>query len=300
MVVFCRKTDLSEKVAEAESMASGQTFPGVLLQLLTCSPIPSEADCKQGIERKLPGFLTSLNPSLRATDSQGRITFSSDSMDDEDQMRCLMNRCRKEERVIAALGDIGPIKRTLSKEHPVSVDVIDEMLRESDLIPYGHHRIIARGIAAFIQGENIDAASILVPQLENTLRRKLTLGGIDCTFLKNNGSQSEATLSMLLSRENKKKWRPELKKMFPDGYIHEIDLLFSFSGGSAIRHKIAHGLMPVGHFVNQETFWDPEVTYACWLIIHLIALPMINRWSEVEKAYYRASGEIPPTGINQT
>ncbi|WP_420586560.1 DUF7380 domain-containing protein [Ruegeria sp.] len=284
---FSTEIDLSDLVDAAISEVSGQPFPNALLRLLFCDQVPSEAACRQQAEQhSAENPLQAMMP-MQVYDSQGRVTFKSSGLDDENQMRWLMSFNRKQAREIAVIGVINPTKHTLADEHPVSVDAIEAMLRESVLIPPGHHRIFARGIAAFIQGENIDAASMLIPQLENTLRHALTLNGIDCTLTNENGLQSEATLSLLLNRD--RQWKPELEKMFPDGFIHEIESLFSFAGGTAVRHEIAHGKMAVGNF------WDPEVTYACWLILHLIALPMTGRWSEVEKAYYRATGEIAPT-----
>ena len=291
---FSMASDFSE-LADAEisklsdaaiSKVSGQIFPTALLQLFSCGQFPRETDFGQETEQKLSIHQLKAMSPLRTRDSQGRVTFKSFGMDDEDKKRRFMNSDRRETREIIVSGIINPTRETLAKEHQISVDVIDAMLQESALVPRGHRRIFARGIAAFIRGENIDAASILVPQLENTLRHALSLNGIDCTSMNDKDLQNEATLSLLLNR--KKPWRSELEQVFPDGHIDEIDSLFSFGGGTVVRHQIAHGKL------TDDNFWDVDVTYACWLIMQLIALPMSKRWSEVEKTYYRASGESAP------
>lgn len=280
---FSTEIDMSEMVEAASELVRDQPFPNALLRFLFCDKVPSEAACREEAQQYARDHpLQALMP-MQVHDSQGRVTFKTSGMEDESQMRWLMSFNRKHTREFVVVGTINPIKQTLANEHPTSVDAIEAMLRESVLVPPGHHRIFARGLAALIQGENIDAASMLVPQLENTLRHALSLNGIDCTITNESGLQSEATLSLLLNRD--REWRPALERMFPDGYIHEIESLFSFSGGTSVRHEIAHGKMAVGNF------WDQEVTYACWLILNLIALPMTERWSEVEEAYYRVTRE---------
>ena len=282
---FSIEIDFSALSEAATSNVNGQTFPNALFQLLFCDIVPSEAESKQETERNSAKNPLKAMMDVLGLDPQDRLKFRSSGLDDENRARWDMNSDRKQDRQIVVIGIIDPIKRKLANEHPVSVEVVDAMLQESVFVPPGHHRIFARGIAAFIHGENIDAASILVPQLENTLRHILKLKGIDCTWRNEEGIQSDATLSLLLNRD--KNWRSELEKVFPDGYIHEIESVFSFVGGTAVRNQIAHGKMAVCNF------WDEEVTYACWLIMHLIARPMVGRWPEVEKAYYRASGEKP-------
>ena len=162
MASFSTRTDLSGLIDAVNSKVSGQTFPSALLQLLFCDEIPSEADCRQETERNFANNPLKFMMPIQVYDSQGCVTFRSSGMGDDNQMRRNMNEDRKIARGIAVNGCINSIKQTLANEHPVSVDVIDAMLQESVFVPPGHHRIFARGIAAFIHGENIDAASILV------------------------------------------------------------------------------------------------------------------------------------------
>ncbi len=279
---FSHEIDLSTLVDAAVADVQSQSFPQALLRLFFCERLPSEQTCRQEAERHSREHpLQALIP-MQVHESQGRVTFRSSGAGDENQMRWLMSFNRRHTREIVVVGTINPIRRTMADEHCFSVDAIEAMVRESILVPPGHHRIFAKGLSAFLQGENLEAASLLVPQLENTLRQALALNGIDTTITNENGLQSEASLSLLLNRD--RQWRGPLEGMFPDGYIHEIESLFAFQGGTAVRHEIAHGKMAVG------IFWDPEVTYACWLILNMIALPMTSRWSEVEKAHAHATG----------
>lgn len=87
---------------------------------------------------------------------------------------------------------------------------------------------------------------------------------------------------MLLNPSNP--WRSQLEEILPERYTHEIDLLFSFPGGPSLRNQIAHGKVPVGGF------WDHDMVYATWLIVHLAVLPLAQRWGDVEETYARVTG----------
>ncbi len=126
----------------------------------------------------------------------------------------------------------------------------------------------------------------MVPQLENSLRTILSHRGIDTTTTDENGIQTEASLPMLLSPGNP--WRAQLEETLPERYTHEIDLLFSFPGGPSLRNQIAHGKVPTGGF------WDHDMVYASWLIIHLAVLPLAKRWGDIEENFVRVTGLARP------
>ncbi|MFK7870841.1 MAG: DUF4209 domain-containing protein [Roseobacter sp.] len=167
-------------------------------------------------------------------------------------------------------------------EHHVASETILELLRDSPFIPAGHDYIFARGISHFLGCEDIEAVSLLVPQLENSLRHVLSLNGHDTTTADADGIQTEASLSILLNPD--RPWRTLLEEIIPSRYIHEIDLLFSFPGGPSIRNQFAHGKVPA------SGFWDQDFVYAAWLIIHLAVLPIARRWGNVEEVFARVTG----------
>jgi hypothetical protein len=174
---------------------------------------------------------------------------------------------------------INPIRRIISEGYVVSADIVNEMIADSPFIPFGHDYIYCRGILHFIGGEDLEAASILVPQLENSLRHILALKGIDTTSLDENGIQTAASLSVLLNPKNE--WRPILEGMILPRHVQELDLLFNFAGGPAIRNDIAHGKIPAGGY------WDHNMVYGTWLIIRLALLPLAGRWGDVSEARAR-------------
>ena len=220
-------------------------------------------------------------------DSQGRVKFRTsgsrgNAEAQEEQLRHQMSVNRSHARQAIVTGAIDPIRRTIAVEHPVSVDVMLRMIGDSPFIPLGHEYIFARGIIQFLGGGDLEAGSLLVPQLENSLRHILSLKGVDTTTSDEHGIQTEASLSMLLNSD--RPWRDHLEEIIPANCIHEIDLLFNFAGGSSIRNEVAHGKVPAAGF------WHHDLVYAVWLVIHLTALPLAQNWGNVEETYARVVG----------
>ena len=241
---------------------------------------------KHAVEFPLQGIMP-----MQVHDFQGRVVFRSPGLigsaeQTELHYRYLMSFHRGHSRHVAVAGAINPIRRVIAEGHLVSAEVVQEMIVDSPFIPPGHGYIFARAIVQFLGGEDVEAASLLVPQLENSLRTILSNRGIDITTTDENGIQTEASLPMLLNPSSP--WRAQLEEALPKRYTHEIDLLFSFPGGPSLRNQIAHGKVPVGGFL------DHDMVYASWLIIHLAVLPLAKRRGEIEETFVRVTGLARP------
>jgi hypothetical protein len=67
--------------------------------------------------------------------------------------------------------------------------------------------------------------------------------------------------------------RAALEKIFGPAVVFEIENLFDFRGGPALRHEIAHGL------VSWNECQRPDAIYACWFMFKLCCLPIGQYWS---------------------
>lgn len=288
---FSTEIDLSEIVEHSVVSVQGHSWPTAFLSLVLCDHPPEpDANLQEAVKHTEEFPLQGIMP-MQVHDFQGRVVFRSPGLtgsaeQSELHYRYLMSFHRGHSRHVTVAGAINPIRRVISEEHLVSADVVQEMIKDSPFIPPGHGYIFARAIVQFLAGEDVEAASLLVPQLENSLRMILYHRGIDTTTTDENGIQTEASLSVLLNPGNP--WRAQLEEILPERYIHEIDLLFSFPGGPSLRNQIAHGKVPVGGF------WDHDMVYAAWLIIHLAVLPLAQRWGDIEETYARVTGLAKP------
>lgn len=284
---FSTEIDLTEIVERSVASVRGHSWPVAFLSLVLCDQLPTPEEIRHTAQEHAQEFpLQGMMP-MQVHDFQGRVVFITPGMGgdgeaQEKHLRYLMAFHRGHSRHVTVAGAINPIRRTIAAEHPVSNETILELLRGSPFIPAGHEYIYARAICQFLGGEDIEAVSLLAPQLENSLRHILSLNGHDTTTADADGIQTEASLPILLNPD--RPWRALLEETIPARYIHEIDLLFNFAGGPSIRNQIAHGKVPA------SGFWDHDFAYAGWLIIHLAILPMARRWGDVEEIFARVTG----------
>tara|TARA_R110002167_G_scaffold38054_11_gene118778 strand:- start:1193 stop:2095 length:903 start_codon:yes stop_codon:yes gene_type:complete len=284
---FSTEINLTEIVEHSVAVVRGHSWPVALLSLVLCDQPPTPEEIRQTANDHAQEFpLQGIMP-MQVHDFQGRVVFrapgmSGDVAAQEEQLRYLMAFHRGHSRKVTVAGAINPIRRTIASEYLVSDETVLELLRDSPFIPRGHEYIFARAICHFLAGEDIEAVLLLTPQLENSLRHILALKGHDTTSANADGIQTEASLSILLNTD--RPWRNLLEQIIPARYIHEIDLLFNFSGGPSVRNQVAHGKVPAAGF------WDHDFVYAAWIIIHLAILPMARRWGNVEEIFARVTG----------
>lgn len=257
---FSESPDLGWMIEEAVNSIRNLPWPDAFYSLMQCNyalPGPDEF-CKMASEcaQKHPSLILS---HMGKSDGQGRVMFRAEEKDEH--LHYLVSFFRTINRQSIVQGAINPKREIIASEHQFSNKTIADLLQDKPFIADRHKDIYARGIFHFLRGNNIEAASLLVPQLENSLKHILTLEGCDTTEIYDRDDQPEASLHILLDAE--KEWRKELEKILPAKYVIEIDFLFNFSGGPSIRKKVAHGMM------SDIEFQDANCIYAVWLIIHL-------------------------------
>jgi len=67
-------------------------------------------------------------------------------------------------------------------------------------------------------------------------------------------------------------FRGELQGAFGSESVFEIHVLFNKRPG--LRHDVAHGKMSAGRC------FSAGVIYACWMIFHITAFPLLEHWDE--------------------
>ena len=287
-------SDITEIVEGARKTVIGLSLPRALLQLMMCDGAPDpEGLRREVLKQREESPIASIIP-VSVHDSQGRVVFTSpglstDGGDDEAHIRFLMARNDGMRRQLAVAGAIDPIRRVITAEHPVSVDDLMLIMERSPFVPPGHEHLYATGAFRFMGGADMEAAHLLIPQLENSLRYALSRVDVDTTSIDQEGIQTEATLSVLLG-----KFRDQLEAVMSPPIVHEIDLLFNFRGGPSVRNELAHGKVVAGGF------WDHDYVYACWFILHLAFIPLVRNWSEIEALYASRTGLVRAEDVDRS
>ncbi len=170
---------------------------------------------------------------------------------------------------IAVKGQLEPARRFLAEEFPLSERHFHLIVLQSPFVPRDHASTFATGFARLMQGDMLSAGPILIPQLEHCLRHVLVNSNTDTSKMRNDLTQEDRSLSTLLET-----YRNELVAIFGEDIVLHIDLIFNHRPGPALRHEFAHGK------VGDRSYGDPAIYYACWLIYHLVCVPLLPSWAQ--------------------
>lgn len=159
----------------------------------------------------------------------------------------------------------------IGHEFRPSTFVVRELLKHSPVVPLRSVDVISDGFARYFQGDMISAFYILVPHIEGILREALRACGYSATVLQNHNRPSkERSLSSIL-----RSMRTEVESIFGSAVLTDIERVFDLKNGPRIKHGVAHARF------NDSIPFDADANYACWLIWHVVALPLVPRWNEV-------------------
>lgn len=251
----------------------GQTLSTALLSLAALTGSRPIADLRdQAIKNFESAPLSSLFGQV-FTDEEGKIVAESPSEGvhnaSEDKIKSLMSRHHGMWRQLTVAGSIDPARNAIMRRYSVTERHLMGLATMSPFAPDTHAYTYALGFARFLQGDFVSAGHLLVPQLEHSLRYVLRSAGQDASKFVRDTLQEDRTLSTILEV-----MKPQLDDIFTPDIINEIDLLFNYKPGPALRHAFAHGKVAAG------ACFGADVIYACWFIYRLTCLPLFPYWSE--------------------
>jgi len=271
--------DLSDLVDEARRTIQGLTLAQAFAQFATLATSP-DADTlyRQAREHVQEHPLSGLIP-MSVHDEEGKVVTQSPGLTgdremQDDHLRHVIAQNESFRRHTFAYGVIETARRVISAEHPIETRDILPLAEYSPFVPAGHEDLYALGFARFFNGDFISALHILVPQLENSLRYVLKQADVDPSAIQSDMTQENRNLSVMLNRD-----RETLESIFGGAIVFEIESLFDFRGGPALRHQLAHGLL------SAEKCYGADSVHACWFIFRLCTLPLLPHWEQVAKVY---------------
>jgi hypothetical protein len=272
-------TDIGDIVQSVREKISGRSLADAIRMLVLASHSPSPVKLRDealATVKKSP--LSSLF-STSVLDRGGKVTFrspglsGSDSTEQEKGLRFEIMQHESLRRALVLRSTLYPARGTINAEHGITANKLLPLVEASPFVPPGYEFLFAHGFARWFGGDQIAAVSILVPQLENSLRYILINAGEDVTTMKNDGTQEDRSITSLFDS-----MRDQIVRIVGQAIAYEIENLFLFRGGPVVRHAVAHGQLPAGGFFSNDA------EYACWLIFQLCCLPLIPHWSDVESA----------------
>jgi hypothetical protein len=212
--------------------------PDALRHLAACLDlIPSwEAAQKQAIELEKKAPLSQLIPRVAVDD--GRPVASSAT---EEERR--FQNVRRQYNLFVVVTQIWLSRAfALFREHgTLAAPSLVDAIGESPVFPDDKMKVVRRGFERYAEADYISAIHVLVPHLEDCLRRLLgSLGGATTTARA--GRMREKPLDQVLEAE-------EIKKVFAlisDRLWHYFEHVLVAEAGVNLRNDVAHGLLRAG------------------------------------------------------
>jgi hypothetical protein len=208
-------------------------------------------------------------------DADGKTTvdtpaFGFGEIPAEDRIDKQIDQILGNTRRVVVGGMIQPARDVMMQNHAFAERHFWPIVQLSPFVPPTQSALFSLGFARFLQGDMMSAAHLLLPQIEPALRHILLTNGHEPTIIKSDMTQEDQTLAPLLTN-----FRGELDGIFGPEIVFEIDVLFNKKPGPRLRHDFAHGKVSAGQC------FSPDVVYACWLIFHITAFPLLEHWDEM-------------------
>ena len=194
----------------------------------------------------------------------------SDSIDKSIQLT--MHEEAKRRQQVTVFGLILPALEQINLDHYIRPNDLIEIVTNSPFVPPDRQHIFLRGLYHGFTLDFMVASSLLVPQIENSLRYVLQQQGVIVSTLDPEGIQEEYPLGRLLYGIL------EVKGIFGEDLVFDLQGLLLERFGSNFRNRLAHGL------VTDNECMSPASAYAWWLVFHLCCAPLLAHRSATQNA----------------
>ncbi len=145
--------------------------------------------------------------------------------------------------------------RSMALDHTLKVFIEEGGLTESSLVDYlagspfiddDAVEFISVGVERYFKGDFVSSLHILVPRLEETLRRTIGKLGVSTTSLGREGVTKEKQLRDVLDT-------PELEDLLGDRIVFYLKHMLISQLGENLRHDTAHGLLTSSRCTRELT-----------------------------------------------
>ncbi len=266
-------TDITEYIVQTRKHVSRLTFRRALLALATVAKPTNYDSVTQQARELMEEFpLQGLFGGVIMGDD-GRVVArrSSASPGDKDQEeQALWERVAEnviELKRFEVQTAVAPALNQIMFEHNPELRDLRDLVVHNPFVPDGHEELFARGFLAGLRGDFPEALSILIPQMENSLRHLLKQSGLEVSRVVEGGYQDAILLGSILGKER-------LEEILGADIVKDIKVLFHDRQGPQLRHYIAHGLF------KHRDFNSPLAIYAWWFIFYLCICPVQKRFED--------------------
>jgi hypothetical protein len=253
MPSFSHSIDMTQVAIYAEQQVAGKPLGGALYILGSlCQPAPVDRlreQARQYFRSPLLGFMATTRVSNRGKIAARAPQFNSTPESAEEAMLAQMHSDAILHRKCVTIGQVIPAIWKIREEHNVRLQDFYDLAVASPFVPPGREMAFARGLYAGFTFDMMVSTSLLIPQVENSIRWHLEGIGAITSGFDRQWRQNEYDLNTTLHME-------ELKQIYNDD-----DLIFNLQGllvehhGSNLRNEMAHGMLDDGQMGTEESMY---------------------------------------------
>lgn len=268
-VISSPTIDLSKGIEASKNAVKGKTLFDSLMALSFLMNPPDYEKQEKTAKDMMKNFPLQTIIGKQVVSQDGRITArvpSGFSDSEEDQRLCLWDKTIEQAKYLHMLhvnGVIRPAITQICREHFTRYEDLYPVVVNNPFIPKGRELLYAKGLTYGLQLDWIEAAHLLIPQLENSLRFLLSQYGVDISSYDSKGIQDSDSVNKLL--EEKK-----LEEILGKDFLLDLRVLLTDRFGYNLRNEMAHGLLFTG------SFNATGVPYLWWLTLRLCMVPRMN------------------------
>jgi len=157
-----------------------------------------------------------------------------------------------------------PVIEAIKREHRVQFGDVQQVVIDSPFVAVGREHIFALGLQATLRGDYFNAVHLLIPQIENSLRHILELGGVKTSGFNRQDVQNYYDINVMLTDKD---LIEKLSSSLGNNIVFELKGLLVHRFGPNLRNNIAHGTLGAAEF--NSDFYGLQLIYLCWLTLRL-------------------------------
>lgn len=241
MLSFSHSIDMTQAAIFAEQQVTNQPL-AVAFHILgsLCQPASVTRLRQQALDyfgSPILAFMGKTRVSSRGKIAARAPLFDSTPDGAEEAIKAQMYNDAILHRQCVTVGHIVPAIKKIRSEHNVRLQDFYDLVVASPFVPPGREMTFAKGLYAGFTFDLIVSTSLLIPQIENSIRLHLEHTGAITSGFDKLWRQNEYDLNTTLRM-------PELKHIYnDDNLIFDLQGLLIEHHGSNLRNEMAHGLL---------------------------------------------------------
>lgn len=239
--------DVTKFVESGRKAVEDVPFDKALANIAAMAAPQSKVELRATVEASAKKFIfmhlmsaVSFNEKGRVVARTSPIVASEEDTREAGILAQMISHCAQGQQ-IAAISQIEAAREVLNRRLPLGSTLFYHLTAMNPFIPQGREEIYIRGLTAGLQGDWLNCAHLLIPQIEHSVRSYMERSGLLVTRLTDELTQKEHDLNKLL-------YEPATEQIFGEDLVFSMRVLLVEELGGNYRNKLAHGLLSVDSF----------------------------------------------------